>query len=98
MKNNKIFISGRISGIKYDNAKKNFRKAEKYWMEQGYEVVNPTRLCKKDWSWLRCMVVCLWNLLKCDSAYFMPNYIHSKGAKVELWFARNLGKTIYFKS
>lgn len=28
--NNKIFISGRISGIKYENAKKNFRKAEKY--------------------------------------------------------------------
>lgn len=45
--NNKIFISGRISGIKYENAKKNFRKAEKYWAEKGYEVVNPTRLCNK---------------------------------------------------
>lgn len=95
--NNKIFISGRVSGIKYDTAKKNFAKAERYWKNKGYEVVNPTRLCEKEWSWLRCMAVCLWNLAKCSSAYFMPNHIHSRGSKIELWFAKFLGKTIHFK-
>lgn len=95
--NNKIFISGRISGIKYENAKKNFRKAEKYWAEKGYEVVNPTRLCNKNWSWFRCMIVCLWNLAKCKYVYFMPNHIHSRGAKMELKVAKLLNKVIYFK-
>ncbi len=95
--NNKIFISGRISGIKYETAKKNFARAERYWERKGYEVVNPTRLCNKEWGWWRCMVVCLYNLAKCKYAYFMPNHIHSRGAKIELKVAKLLNKVIYFK-
>ena len=97
MSNNKIYIAGRISGIKYETAKKNFRKAEKIWKERGYEVVSPIKLCKKKWSWLRCMIVCLWNLRKCDSVYFMPNSCESRGARIEFWFAQKWGKFIHFK-
>jgi hypothetical protein len=95
--NNKIYIAGRVSGIKYETAKKNFSKYERYWSSQGYEVVNPIRLCNKEWGWWRCMAVCLWNLFKCKYAYFMPNYVDSKGARIELFFAKLLRKTIYFK-
>ena len=62
-----------------------------------YEVINPTKLCKREWGWWRCMVVCLWNLTKCKYTYFMPNYVYSKGARIELFFAKLLRKTIYFK-
>lgn len=95
MNNKKIFISGRVSGIKYDTAKRNFSKWEKYWKEQGYEVVNPINLCNKDWSWLKCMCVCLWNLIKCDSTFFMGNYIYSKGSRIELFVARLFRKNIW---
>lgn len=95
--NNKIYIAGRVSGIKYETAKKNFSKYERFWRGNGYEVVNPIKLCKKEWGWWRCMAVCLWNLRKCDSVYFMPNYVYSKGARIELFFAKLLRKTIYFK-
>ena len=95
--NNKIFISGRISGIKYETAKRNFSMAERYWRNKGYEVVNPTKLCKKEWGWWRCMAICLWNLFKCKYVYFMSNHIYSHGAKIELKVAKLLNKVIYFK-
>ena len=93
--NNKIYIAGRISGIKYETAKRNFSKSERYWRNRGYEVINPTKLCNKEWGWWRCMAVCLWNLLKCDSVYFMSNSCHSRGARIEYRVAKMLGKCIY---
>lgn len=93
----KVFISGRISGIKYENAKKAFAKREKRLSRVYNEVVNPIKLCNEDWSWLRCMAVCLWNLLKCDKVYFMRNYTKSKGCKVEMFVARLFNKRIYIE-
>lgn len=93
----KVFISGRVSGIKYENAKKAFAKREKKLRRVYGEVVNPIKLCKKDWSWARCMVVCLWNLIKCDTVYFMRNHKKSKGCKVELFVARLFNKCIYIE-
>lgn len=92
--NNKIFISGRVSGITYKTAKYNFLRAERYWQRKGYQVVNPTKLCNKNWSWIRCMIVCLWNLAKCRYVYFLPNYTYSQGAKIEFKVAKLLNKII----
>jgi hypothetical protein len=95
--NNKIFISGRVSGIDYAYAKRLFANAEMYWTKKGYQVVNPTKLCNKKWSWIRCMIVCLWNLAKCRYVYFLPNYVYSRGATIELKAAKLLNKVIYFR-
>lgn len=92
----KIYIAGRVTGLKPDTVRKNFSRAEKYWESRGFIVANPTKLCNKKWSWLRCMYVCLRNLAKCDFVYFMPNYKKSRGAKIELWFAKKLNKVITF--
>lgn len=92
----KVFISGRISGIKYKTAKTNFRKAEKYWQAKGCDVINPLRICETSWSWLHCAIVCLWNLVQCDIVYFIPNYKHSKGAKIEHFFAQVFKKVIIY--
>lgn len=94
--NNKLFISGRVSGLKPDTVRKNFARVEKKYKAIGYEVINPTKLCKKEWSWIRCMAVCLWNLAKCEYVYMIPNYKQSRGAKFELCFANLLGKTVVF--
>lgn len=93
--NNKIFISGRISGIKYETAKKNFAMMEKLWRSRGYNPVNPLKLCKQEWSWLHCMIVCLWHLAQCRFVYFMSNYKYSIGSQIEFMFANLLNKIIY---
>lgn len=70
-------------------------KGEKVWSKRGYDVVNPIKLCKQEWSWLHCMIVCLWHLIQCRFVYFMPNYKFSRGSKIELKVAQFLNKMIF---
>lgn len=90
----KAFISGKVSGMPYYVAYGTFANAERNLSQMGYEVVNPTNLCKKNWSWLRCMVVCLWHLAWCDCVWQLDNWQYSKGARIEYRWAKFLGKSI----
>ncbi len=59
--------------------------------------VNPMLLCRPTWSWLRCMVVCLWHLVhKCDAIYMLPDYKESRGARIELRVAKLLKYPIVY--
>ena len=90
----KVFISGKVSGIDYYVAFNKFAEEEAMLSRIGYEVVNPTKLCKKNWSWLRCMAVCLWHLLRCNCVYQLDNWQDSRGARIEYKWAKFLGKKI----
>ena len=90
----KIYIAGKVSGLIYDIAYQNFLNAETDLKSQG-ATINPMRICKAHWSWLRCMIVCVWNLtLMCDRIYILNNWHKSKGARTEVWFAILFGKEI----
>lgn len=92
--NVKCYIAGRITGINYEYAKSLFLKAEKILSKRGYKPVNPTKLCKSNWNWYRCMVVCIWNLIWCKYVYMLPNWSKSKGAKIEYKISVLLNKII----
>ena len=89
---NKVFISGKVSGLDIDEAYSNFSKAETDLIRWGYDVVNPMKICKPYWSWLRCMIVCLWNLTWCEKIYLLDNWHESKGARIEYKYAKLLRK------
>lgn len=75
---------------KFENAEKTVAK---YF--PGAKIYNPMKLCKADWSWMRCMVVCLWVLIfKCDLAVFLDDYKTSKGAMIEFKCAKMGDKAI----
>ena len=97
MQAEKIFISGKISGLHYFYAYKRFAAAEKYLTELGYKVTTPMCLCQKNWSWLRCMAVCLWNLIQCNTIYMLENWKDSQGARIEYAIACLLRKNIIFQ-
>lgn len=96
--NNKIFISGRITGD--PNYVEKFYQAEKR-LRTTYDVVNPCYLqflglplvC---YSWSTCMMVCLWNLVKCSTVYFMRGWHESRGCRIEFKVAEMFGKRIIF--
>ena len=90
----KIFVSGKISGEDYYMAYRKFSDAEKHLESLGYKVVNPMVLCKKHWSWLRCMAVCLWHLVGCKGIYQLPDWRLSRGARIEYRIAKLLNKNI----
>lgn len=88
----KVFISGKISGIEYLVAYGKFSNADRKLSAMGYEVVNPMKICKKNWSWLRCMVKCLWAIWRCDKVYQLEDWKDSKGARIEHKWAKLLNK------
>lgn len=90
----KVFISGKVSGLPYAYAQERFNRAASLF--QGCGVHNPVKLCKPTWSWPRCMIVCLWHLMKCDTVVFMDNWQDSRGARIENRMARLLGKKIIY--
>ena len=90
----KVFISGKVSGLPYVYAQKRFNRAASLF--QGCEVHNPVKLCEPYWSWPRCMIVCLWHLMKCDTVVFMDNWQDSRGARIENRAARFFDKQIIY--
>ena len=94
MKNSKekVFISGKVSGIEYYIAYQTFANADRLLSQQGYKVINPMKICKKRWSWLRCMAKCLWAIMFCDKIYQLPNWQESRGARIEYKWGKFLRK------
>ena len=88
----KVFISGKVSGIEYYVAYQTFANADRTLSAMGYTVVNPMKLCKKRWSWLRCMARCLWAIIFCDKIYQLDNWQESRGARIEQKWAKLLKK------
>ena len=93
-KRTKVFISGKVSGIEYYVAYQTFANADRLLSQQRYKVVNPMKICKKHWSWLRCMAKCLWAIIFCQKIYQLPNWQESRGARIEYRWAKFLRKRI----
>jgi hypothetical protein len=90
----KVFVSGKVSGLPYLVAYGNFSNAERTLAAMWYEVVNPMKICKKHWSWARCMIKCLWAIYFCDKIYQPPNWQEIRGARIEYRWAKLLRKRI----
>ena len=121
----RIYISGAVSDIDYNEAQARFNAAQAALEARGgYEVANPLSLMKwaikgvekgfmdddvlcvehKDSGrrravlpeefWRECMDVCLRELLRCDAIYMLNNWRTSRGARVELAVAVELGLEI----
>ena len=119
----RIYISGAVSDIDYNEAQARFNAAQAALEARGgHEVVNPLSLMKwgissaeigfygeiilynketgrrravsPDEYWRECMDVCLRELLRCDAIYMLNNWRTSRGARVELAVAVELGLEI----
>lgn len=87
----KVYIAGKVSGLPTGEVFTKFGQAE-YWLKGlGHEVVNPLRLCSSDWTWERCMRVCLTELMKCDAICLLKDWGESRGAITEHYLASRLG-------
>lgn len=93
-KRTKVFISGKVSGIEYYVAYQTFANADRQLSSMGYQVINPMKICRKNWSWVRCMAKCLWAIMFCDKIYQLPNWQESRGARIEYKWAKLLRKRI----
>lgn len=93
----KIYISGKITGLVYEEAFELFESAEEKLSNQGFSVVNPMKLeHNHDLSWESYMKEDLKAMLDCTHVYALKNHENSVGAMLEVELAEKLGiKVIY---
>ena len=99
-KNQGIYISGKISGLNILDAKIKFRNAEKELIDMGYfHIINPINLHSTSdlKTWEQYMIVDIEALFKCDAIYMLKDWGDSKGARVEVAIAKELGLKIIYQ-
>lgn len=111
--NNKIYISGPITGHK--DWRKRFTDAvthtsDSYFFDRHgtadlsvrynafrFEPVSALDYGREDRSWRWNMVKSLWELLRCSTVYFMRGWHESRGCRIEFKVAEIFGKRIIFE-
>jgi hypothetical protein len=99
VRNTKVYISGKISGLSDRQVQAKFQRAEDMLVRMGFEVVNPTKNgLTPQHEWNQHMLRDIELLLPCDSIYMLNDWIASTGASIEHDIAFRTGKTIWFES
>ncbi len=95
----KVYISGKISGLDFEEVRVKFAEAEEFLNSLGLEAVNPLKNgLSVDDAWIKHLCRDIEILNDCDSIYMMDGWQGSVGACVEYDFAIRTGKTILFAS
>lgn len=95
----KVYISGKITGLEYQEAYKIFEDAEKEVRNMGGVPVNPMKLeHKPNADWYDFMEKDIAELLRCEGIYMLENWGNSKGARIEYSIATQMDLKIVFQN
>lgn len=95
----KVYISGQISGLEYEEARARFDKAEDFLKGLGVDTVNPMdNGLPEESTWIQHLCKDLELLHDCSHIYMMDGWQLSRGACIEYDFAVRTGKTLLFES
>ena len=103
MKRDKVYISGKISGLDFDETCRRFGEAEKHLQKLGFRTSNPTKMSLCVWLaqhghyrlclWLQL----LWMSATCQCIYLLDGWHTSDGARAERAVARVMGITALYE-
>lgn len=94
----KIYISGRISGLPAEEVTAKFEAAEAKLTAQGYEVVNPLKNgIPANASWEAHVAMDVLLLMGSNTIYLLPDWSLSKGATLEKNLSELTGKKIIYE-
>ena len=103
MKREKVYISGKISGLDFEEACRRFEEAEKYLQKLGYRTSNPTKMTLCVWlaqhgHYRLCLwIQLLWMSATCQCIYLLDGWHTSDGARAERAVARVMGLTALYE-
>ena len=86
----KVYISGPITGKRNLN-RAAFESAAGTVSGLGLAPINPHDLCEPEWDWSKCMRADIAGLCECDAILMLKGWRHSKGARLEMYIASELG-------
>ena len=91
-KRQSVYISGPVTGLPFDDVCRAFAERERQLGEAGYIAVNPVALSHENVAacatWEEFMAFDLTLLKGCDFITFLPGWEDSRGARLEMYFAR----------
>jgi hypothetical protein len=94
----KIYIAGKIGGLTEDVYTNNFMHADLYLWAIGHDTINPVELPHEhERTWKAYMKEDLNALKTCCTLYALNNWEDSRGARIEVWFAKRYNKTIFYQ-
>lgn len=91
------YIAGKITGLEKEEVTRNFDEAKKEVAELGYLPTSPTDLPLDGLPWNECMSQGIAMMLRCKAVYALRNHDDSRGAKIELKLAAELGMEIIWQ-
>ena len=100
----KVYISGRISGMNYEDARQLFLDAEEELKAEGHELFNPFAYSEDKFGepgslkWEEYMMELLPFVSRCDAIYMLDGWQKSYGANIEYLWAIRCGKEILFEN
>lgn len=88
----KIYISGKITRLPFEEVEDNFYNAQNRLEEKGFKVVNPLNNgLSSNEKWEHHMKADIKLLMECDTIYLLSNWKDSRGARIEKDIAVALG-------
>jgi len=103
MKREKVYLSGPISSIGYEEACRRFGEAEKHLQKLGYRTSNPTKmrlpvfLAQHGYYRLCLILQLIWLSISCQCIYLLDGWHTSDGARAERAVARVMGITALYE-
>jgi hypothetical protein len=94
-----LYISGKISGRQLGEAQHHFFTHQKLIEKKGYRVINPFDLHEhENKTWEEFMRVDVKALCDCDGIIMLNGWEDSRGAKLELLIAKELGLSVFYEN
>lgn len=86
-----VYIAGKVTGLPYDEVYEKFRTCQLKLEANGYLVINPCDMISKNENWDTAMLLCLHLIQFADYITLLPDWVESKGARMEKEVATLIG-------
>ena len=94
----KVYIAGKITGLPKDEIFKKFYESGKTLKKDGHTVMSPAVLALNEgFEHSDYMHICYAMIDVCDAVYMQKDWQDSKGARMELQFAKDWNKWIIYE-
>lgn len=94
----KIYIAGKITGESESSVQNKFFSAKADLIKKGHKVMSPAVLSgNQDFEHEDYMHICFAMIDVCDAVYMLKDWQTSKGARMELQYAADHRKEIFYE-